>query len=676
MKVSNMKQFYKKNKKVILIIISIILILLLGTWLYNYATDEYKLTIDERTWIDENVSSVLNVNVINDSNIFGSVGTGVFYDFIEDFEEQYNLKLNPVVYKYEETTDNLTFGIKTKVNKDDIVFSKDHYVLLSKNKELINNYEDFNEKNIGILAADEKRLSGYVNANYTTFETKQDLLNAFEQNIDYIVVPRYLYADSIISNNYNVIYHLSEVNYYYTLQTDDTVLSDVMYKYFNSNWKEEVYNSLKEQEFNLFVEKMSLSELEVDKFTSRNYTYGFAPNSPYEGLSSGSFGGISAVALREFSDFADIEFEFVKYKNIADLKEAINKKNVDIYLDKYNFDTEFLATNTGFNEEYSVIAPIDNEFVLNSITGLKGKTVYVEKNSKIKSYLNEIEGINIKTYESEKELISFNDEKYVVVLDANSFEYYNKNGLENYVNKLNIKTDFSVNYAVSTDDKLYELLNQFINLEDEAYYVNAGILNYHQTLSFGSLIASLAKYILFLLIIVIVIIVLFIKKTKKIHIAKKITKEDRLKYIDQLTSLKNRNYFNDQKESWDNNTIYPQTIIIVDLNKIQKLNDQYGYEEGDKQIQNFANSLIRTQLDNSDIMRTDGNEFVIYLVGYSQKQVVNYIHKLNKEVAKLPHQEGAKFGYSMILDNLKTIEDALNDAANDMIEKNKNEKKN
>ena len=74
---------------------------------------------------------------------------------------------------------------------------------------------------------------------------------------------------------------------------------------------------------------------------------------------------------------------------------------------------------------------------------------------------------------------------------------------------------------------------------------------------------------------------------------------------------------------------------------------------------------IKTQLDNSDIMRTDGNEFLVYLVGFSQKQVTNYIHKLNKEFKKLPYEYGAEFGYSMINDSVKTIEDAIGIAAAD-----------
>ena len=53
---------------------------------------------------------------------------------------------------------------------------------------------------------------------------------------------------------------------------------------------------------------------------------------------------------------------------------------------------------------------------------------------------------------------------------------------------------------------------------------------------------------------------------------------------------------------------------------------------------------------------------MVYLVGYNQKQITNYIHKLNKEFKNLPYDYGAEFGYSMKIDEIKTIEDALNEA--------------
>lgn len=64
------------------------------------------------------------------------------------------------------------------------------------------------------------------------------------------------------------------------------------------------------------------------------------------------------------------------------------------------------------------------------------------------------------------------------------------------------------------------------------------------------------------------------------------------------------------------------------------------------------------------------------MIGYSQKQVVSYIHKLNKEFKKLPYEYGAAFGYSMIEDDLKTIEDAINEAVEEMKKQKKEKKEN
>jgi len=50
------------------------------------------------------------------------------------------------------------------------------------------------------------------------------------------------------------------------------------------------------------------------------------------------------------------------------------------------------------------------------------------------------------------------------------------------------------------------------------------------------------------------------------------------------------------------------------------------------------------------------------MVGYDEKAVVAYTRKIYKELKELPHNYGASVGYSMIMDELKTIEDAINEA--------------
>ena len=117
---------------------------------------------------------------------------------------------------------------------------------------------------------------------------------------------------------------------------------------------------------------------------------------------------------------------------------------------------------------------------------------------------------------------------------------------------------------------------------------------------------------------------------------------------------------------WDESEAYPQCVIVVDLNNIAYINDNYGREEGDKVIRQAANVLIQNQIPNSEIIRTDGNEFLIYSVGYKEKDIVTYLRKISKELKHIDYGYGAAYGYSMIVDEIKTLDDAINEATLDM----------
>ena len=86
--------------------------------------------------------------------------------------------------------------------------------------------------------------------------------------------------------------------------------------------------------------------------------------------------------------------------------------------------------------------------------------------------------------------------------------------------------------------------------------------------------------------------------------------------------------------------------------------------------------MIINQLENTDIMRTDGNEFLVYMVGYSEKDVVSYTRNIYKELKELPYGYGASIGYSMILDDIKTVDDAINEATLEMRKNKEKEKEN
>ena len=54
------------------------------------------------------------------------------------------------------------------------------------------------------------------------------------------------------------------------------------------------------------------------------------------------------------------------------------------------------------------------------------------------------------------------------------------------------------------------------------------------------------------------------------------------------------------------------------------------------------------------------------MVGHDEKQINGYVKKIQKGFEGLSHGFGAAVGYSIIEDEIKTIDDAINEATIDM----------
>ena len=674
-----MKKFNINKKAIIIAIVILLIIAIICLFTYKIINDETKLTVEEKEWITENINTVQNVHIPNNIDVFGKNGSGVLFDFIENLEEEYNVDVNLITYNLGEEISDKSFKMVYDTDEKDVVFFTEHYVVVSKEQNNVSSLSQLSNKRIGTLVNDEKILSKYLaeisNVSITPYESPTGLFEALNigTDIDYIIVPLEENLTSILTSNYYISFHISDLNKYLVYETrpEDT-FSNILKKYFY-NWQEKnLTNSINKNELKTFVDALSISEKEIVNLQAKTYQYGFINNSPYELLISGSYGGIISEYIARFSAFSNTEFKYTKYKNFNKFAEAIANNKVDIFANYYNIKTDYNKVNSLINISFVIAARKQNAIVINSTSSLTGKTVYVLKNSLLEKYLNNLGGINIKTYADEKDLKKIaksNKESQLdnlIIIDKENFEYYNKSILNNYnIRYTNVLSE-TYNFYVKNNDTFSTLLNKYIQTIDPEEVRIKGIYNHSLTIQSGTLLGKIAKYSLIVIFIILIIIYIAYRSSKKIKIAKKIKKEDKLKYIDQLTSLKNRNYLNENIGNWNKNTIYPQATIIIDLNQVQAINDTLGYEKGDLQIKAAANILIKTQLDNTDIMRTSGNEFLIYLVGYQEKQVVSYIRKLYKEFKTLPYEHGAAVGYSMISNDIKTIEDAINESVEDM----------
>ena len=85
---------------------------------------------------------------------------------------------------------------------------------------------------------------------------------------------------------------------------------------------------------------------------------------------------------------------------------------------------------------------------------------------------------------------------------------------------------------------------------------------------------------------------------------------------DSLTGLANRRYFDERIEemvSLANRKSQPLSLIMTDIDKFKRVNDEFGHDAGDRVLKGYAD-LMRTSTRREDlVVRFGGEEFLILL---------------------------------------------------------------
>ena len=664
-----------KNKKLFIIVGIILLVSLIGFLVFRFLTKEDKITtlnLFEKQWIESNKNNLIDMSIIDGIPILSYNGEGIILDFLADLNKKTNLSFNKVSYKIgDEIKSDYSFKMVDEVVEDNILIYEDNYVVVTKQDTYLT-IDALKGLTIGVLNENLNNINNYLynaDVSYKTYETEEELINEFNKqdtSLNAIVLLKTTNLKQLIDNKYRIAYNISDYKKYYVLDLGETEkLNTILTKYYNkwsSNNYEELYNKYLSKNYLSFK---GINDSEAVKFRSKRYVYGFIDNAPYDTLLDNKLAGINYQLLSSFSKLTSAEISYKKFNNLNGLLEAFNSNQIDLFYginSNNDYALDVYNTINVYDNSAIVLKHSSNNKIINSIKSLNN--VVTIENSKLAQQLVD-NNITVTAYANMEDIINNINDDSIIVLDTYNYNYY-ADKLKDFIIAYQYDIDdYSFVSRDISDNKVFnEFLDFFIRFNDSKQFITLGLGELMLVDTTPIILKNIAVVLGSIFgILLIVLAIIKIKPKKKVKI---LSKEDKLRYIDALTSLKNRTYLNDSIERWDSTDIYPQSIIIIDLNNIAYINDNYGHAEGDDVIKQAANILIVNQIENSEIIRTNGNEFLVYLIGYEEKQVITYMRKLGKELKELKHGFGSAMGYSMINDAIKTIDDAINEATLDM----------
>lgn len=660
----------KKKKKNIIIVFAIIIILVsgfLGT-LYYITSTVNNYSYSEKKWISENTDTTYDVYVEPSLPIFSNNGKGVYYEYLNALKEDTGLNLNIVTTD----TSNIKLVNKNYAGNDDIVMYKDHFIVVGE-KDTVNKLTDLGGKTVGVLESDSETISlyltAYKNINIKSFNSYNELSTEFDnKSVSYMIVPMYKYLNDIVTNDYEIVYHLDGLYSYYCLELneeDNVDLVSIMKKFYY-RWENKAKSNINEYFLDIYYTAKNYTEIEKESITNEDFIVGYIENLPYEGKIRSNFTGLTNTYLSKFADMTGVTYKYIEYKDTKELNDALSNKKIDLALNYYSLSNDnYTSSRTLGPTEYVVLAHVDNNIVVNSLYSLVNMNVSMLSNMNLKYNMASKNLFEIKDFATVKTMIKNIDKDSIVIIEKEVYDYYKDSSLKNYsirlIESVKLNNSFLLNKSNTAFNKLFDF---YLSTLSSNEMKNESVVGVIETLKNNRLFNFIISNLLYIVIGALIVGFIIYTLVKKSLYVKKIKKEDRLYYFDAMTNLKNRNYLNDNIDFWSGTKVYPQAIVVIDINKLKLLNDRKGHEAGDNQIKAVANVLIKTQRDNSEIMRTDGDEFMIYLVGYDEKKIGSYIHKLNRELlSSLPHKDyGVSIGYSMITNEQTTIDDAINDS--------------
>lgn len=370
---------------------------------------------------------------------------------------------------------------------------------------------------------------------------------------------------------------------------------------------------------------------------------------PLEGLNpSGDHTGLSAEALRLFSERGDIEFKLVRTESWQASLDAVKERRCDLLT--LAMRTPERAQYTNFSTPYLhvpniVLGRIETPFI-ETVGDLRNQRVGLVRGYAFSELLEyrypELQLIEV-AHETEglKQLQDGNLDGYITTL-ATAMYHMQELGLADIKVIGRIPADWSLSVATRSDepillDIMQELVDSLTPEERqnlESYWRNIKIeqsVDYRvvwQVLGIALFGASLLFY--------------WNRKLDRVNrqLESANAELSRLSVTDDLTQLGNRSYFDREFRKsfqWCQRNRDGFAVAMVDADLFKGINDSYGHETGDHCLKSLAEKMrhhFRRETDR--LTRFGGEEFVIFTTYQNVKEIIERLDQFRIAIAEAP----------------------------------------
>ncbi|MEA4988364.1 MAG: transporter substrate-binding domain-containing protein [Anaerovorax sp.] len=571
---------------------------------------------------------------------------------------------------------------------------KNSYAIITKDGSTIQTIGDIDHKKVGFLKDDIiiellPKLYSKINYQKFVFDDKKDGVEAVHKGL----IDAFVTAGGAVIYDYiytypdlKYVFKINKINSELTFSTrkEDAILAEILNDEIESIEDNKLKEFIRENEIKYYRKIMNLNEDELNYLNQDGKAvFGITKDYlPFDYYIDGKYLGISAEIIKEIGNKTGITFIYV-YDDFDTLYEKLKQGEIDILnIAKTEERSKHIIFPRAFSKERDIIVGRKDSLDVRDIFGLEDKKVAVINGFWHKEVL-EKNLVNVNIIETNNimeslNLVSTGKADYLIENPTVVRYYIDELELFNLCEKGVTNSDSYLYYGVNKD-KVYlaSIIDKVIPLLDIEELSKTG---YSEIPHRQNIIKEerLVFIISGMAIMLILLGILTYKIKKDLMIEKRKTEllnaREELLYTDTLTNLKNRNHYLTKVRDIIDEKIYPQILIIADLNNLKVVNDKYGHQLGDELLKLFSRSLHQILPKSAYLYRYGGDEFYIILFEESTQSAEHLIVKireyLNENPIVISEEEqlipSVAFGYSYRENNKKSIVELEKEADSNM----------